>query len=422
MFSFLKKVLGIDGAIYERQKSLLVKGSPEERRQIADDADTHPEVLYFLAKDADATVRRAVATNKATPVQASALLAHDKSIDVRMALAARLVELLPGLSAEKHSQLYAYAVQALGVLAQDEVLKIREALSSALKDHPKAPPKVVGRLAKDIEREVSEPILRFCVALADEDLLEVLSDHPAPWAISAVASRPAVSPRVSDAVINTKDVPAGKILIRNEGALFTEDLLHKIIDQARDYPDWQEVVATRKDLSLELARKLAGFVGEAVLNVLEKREDFDPATRKEIAALVKRRIEYSHPGGADHESPESKLERYVKTGKLTSGVIQDALAWQDHRFVLLALAHLSNIHPIVVEKMLQSGSAKPIVALCWKAKLPMRVAVELQRSYARLQGKEFMYAKNGTEYPMEPGEIKWQLEFYGVDISLPSPH
>ena len=196
-----------------------------------------------------------------------------------------------------------------------------------------------------------------------------------------------------------KDVPASKILIRNAGAVFTDELLHKIIDRARDYPDWEEDIAVRKDLSLDLARKLAGFVSQKVLDVLEKRDDFDPATRVEIANIVKRRIEFNRPGGAV-ELPDNKVERYVKAGNLTPGVITDALAWQDHKFVLLALAHLSKIHPIVVEKMLRSGSAKPIVALCWKAQLPMRVALELQRSYAHLPPKDFMYAKGGNDYPM----------------------
>ncbi len=417
MFRFLKKALGFDRKLYEKQKNLLVGGTPAQRQEIADNADTHPEALYFLARDADPGVRRAVALNKATPVQASALLANDRSVDVRMALAARLVELLPGLSADKHSQLYSYAVQALGVLAQDEVLKIRKALATALKDHAKAPPKVVGQLAKDVEREVSEPILRFCVALADGDLLEILADHPAPWAISAIAGRPAVSARVSDAVVESNDVTASGVLIRNAGAMFTDELLHKIIDRARDCPDWHEDIAMRKELSLDLARKLSGFVSEAVLGVLEKRKDFDSVTRKEIADIVKRRIEFRRPGGM-LESSEHKIERYVASGKLTPGVILDALAWQDHKFVLLALAHLSKMHPIVVEKMLHAGSAKPIVALCWKAGLPMRVAMELQHSYARLQPKDFMNAKGGTEYPMSPEEIKWQLEFYGIDLTV----
>ncbi|MFH1158798.1 MAG: DUF2336 domain-containing protein [Pseudomonadota bacterium] len=415
MFSFFRKILGFDKRLYKRQKNLLTAGSVEQRLRMAAVEGTHPEALYFLARDADPGVRRAVAMNRATPVHASALLANDRSADVRMALAARLVELLPGLSVEKHSQLYAYAVQALGVLAQDEVLKIRQALSSVLKDHVKAPPKVAGQLARDVEREVSEPILRFCVALADEDLLEIIADHPEAWVISAIAGRPAVSHRVSDAVVGTGDIPASAALVRNTGALFTDETLRKIIDLSRDYPDWHEPIAVRKELSLELARRLAGFVSESVLGVLERREDFDPATRREIVDIVKRRIEF-HRLGLREESSESKVARYAKEGKITSGVIQDALAWQDHKFVLLALAHLSKIHPIVVGKMLHSGSAKPIVALCWKARMPMRVALELQRCYARLQPNEYLYAKGGTDYPMAPAEIKWQLEFYGVDV------
>lgn len=413
MLRFLKRILGFDQKRYERQKKLLVTGTPEERHAIASGKDTHPEALYFLAKDTDPAVRQAVAMNKATPVQASTLLANDKSVDVRLTLAARLVELLPDLSVEEHSQLYAYAVQALGVLAQDEVVKIRQALSSALKDHAKAPPKIVGQLARDVEREVSEPILRFCVALGDDDLLDILSHHPQSWVISAIAGRPAVSARVSDAVVQTKDAPAQDVLVRNGGADFSEDTLQKIIEYSRDWPDLHESIAARKELSLDLARQLAGFVSESVLSVLEKRADFDPVTRQEVADIVKRRIEF-HRQGAPYESSENKVERYIKNGKLTPNVIQDALAWQDHQFVLLALSYLSKIHPVVAEKMLSSGSAKPIIALCWQAKMPMRVAMELQRSYARLQPNEFMYAKGGTDYPLSLAEIKWQLEFYGI--------
>jgi uncharacterized protein (DUF2336 family) len=416
MFSFLKKILGLDKKRYERQKKILASGGVEQRRELASGEDTHPEVLYFLAKDDDASTRLATARNKATPVQASALLANDESVDVRLALAARLLELLPGLSEEKHGQLYAYAVQALGMLAQDEVLKIRKVLSSTLKDYAKAPPKVVGQLARDIEREVSEPILRFCIALADDDLLDILGNHPEPWVISTIAARPVVSDSVAQAVVDTKDVLANTVLIGNRGTQFSQATLQRIIESAGECPEWHEPLALRKELSLDLAHKLAGFVSNAVLNVLEKRSDFDPMTRKEIAEVVKRRLEF-HRQGAPHESAESKVERHVKNGKLTASVIQDALAWNDHRFVLLSLAYLSKIHPIIVEKMLHSGTAKSIIALCWKAKLPMRTAVELQRSYARLHPQELMYAKGGTDYPLSPAEIKWQLEFYGVDAA-----
>src|SRR5262249_8779794 len=147
-------------------------------------------------------------------------------------------------------------------------------------------------LARDVERDVSEPILRFCAALADDDLLDILSSHPEPWVISAIAGRPAVSDTVSDAVVETKDVPANTILIGNPGAHLSTDTLQKIIDRARQYPEWHAPLAGRRELSIDLARSLAGFVNESVLALLEKRSDFEPSMRRDIADIVERRVEY----------------------------------------------------------------------------------------------------------------------------------
>jgi hypothetical protein len=414
MLSFLGKIFGGHKKRYDVQKKKLLSANPAARAVLAGAEDTHPEILYYLARDADANIRKAVAVNKSTPVQASTLLANDASVDVRLALAARLVELLPGLSVDKHSQLYAYAVQALGMLAQDEVLKIRVALSSAIKDCACAPPQVAGQLAKDVERGVSEPILRFCVALSDDDLLDILSEHPEPWVISAVASRPHINENVSGAIISTKDIPGNTVLLDNASAKISKDALQEIIARARDCPPWHAPLAARKELSLDLALQLAGFVNESILSLLEKRTDFEPAVRSEIADIVQRRIAYSNHQ-TPNETPEGKLARYLKTNTLGPEVIHDALAWQDREFVVLALAHLSRIHPVIAGKMLKSSSAKPVIALCWQAKMPMRLAVELQRDFARLQPKDMIYARGGTDYPLTPEDIKWQLEFFGVE-------
>lgn len=414
MIDFIKNIFGKkEEQPALNQREMLKSGDPAQMKLLAENAQTHPEILYYLAKNGDAATRKAVALNKATPVQASTLLAGDQDADVRVALAARLVELLPDLTPDRHSQLYAYAVQALGLLAQDEVFKIRKALSTTLQDYVKAPPAVVNKLARDVEREISEPILRFCVALSDDELVDILSQHPESWVVSAIAGRPTVSDRVSDAVVETGDVPGTTVLINNKGAKFSAVTLQKIIDRARNHPEWHQPIALRKELSFDLARQLSGFVSDSILAVLEKRGDFDAATREGIMAVVKRRMEYKHQS-APHETPETRVERHLKTGKLTAEVILDALSWQETEFVHLALAKLAGIHPVIVKKMLTAGSPKPVVALCWKARLPMRVCVELQRQAAKIPPKDLVYAKGGTDYPLSAEEIKWQLEFFGV--------
>ena len=151
-------------------------------------------------------MRRAVALNEATPSQADVVLAKDGSVDVRIALAKRLMDLLPNISESKQAQLYSYAVNALGTLARDEVLKVRIALSTILKDKTYTPPQVASQLARDAEQEVAEPMLRFCVALSDDDLLEIISGHPAPWVLTAIASRDVVNELVSDAIIDVDEL------------------------------------------------------------------------------------------------------------------------------------------------------------------------------------------------------------------------
>lgn len=425
MIGWLKKLMGrnatraaTDAArLHADQRDRLKSGTADDIRAMAGDAATDSEILYYLAKSDDAVVRRAVASNAATPVQASTLLANDHDVDVRFALAARLIELLPELGEDKYSQLYAYTVQALGVLAQDEVIKIRQALSSALRDYAKAPPTVVARLARDVERVISEPILRFCVALADDDLLDILSHHPEPWMISAIAGRPAVSADVSGAVVKTGDAAATGVLVGNAGAALSAETLQSIIDRARDYPEWHQSVALRPELTVDLAQQLAGFVGEAVLTVLEKRSDLDAPTRHQVADIVKRRLAYQRSGsstGAD------KVARYLRDGTLTPEVIHDAAVWQDWDFFYAAMAVRSGIDPETVRRMMTSGAAKPLITACYCAQIPMRMCIEFQRIVGKLQPRNLIYAKGGTDYPLTADDMTWQLEFFGIRRPLPS--
>ncbi len=332
--------------------------------------------------------------------------------DIRIALADRLVKLLPSIETEAHSELYGFAVQALTALAQDEVLKVRRALSTALRDYAKAPPAVVARLARDVEREIAEPILRHCIALEDNVLLEILAGHPEPWAIAAIAARPTVSEKVTDAVFKAGDIISTALMVGNRGAQISRDTLQAIVDGARRNAEWQRPLALSPHLDIDLTRELTGFVGETILDVLKNRSDLDAATRLGVVSIVERRIAYTkNDGGA--KTPAEKVERFVRDGRLTPELVHDALAWQERPFAVQAMAKMAGIPVDVVERILGAG-AKPIVSLCWKAGFPARMCVDVQRLAGRVQPKDLLYPRGGTEYPLAPDEIAWQLEFFGI--------
>lgn len=398
---------------YDLQKSLAQSTRVKDRLKLAKDSGTHKEILYYLAEnDPDARVRAAVVKNAEMPVQASNVLAVDHDQDVRLALAGRLVDLLPDLSQDKHSQLYAFAVQALGTLALDEVLKVRVALSSTLKDHAFTPPKVAGQLARDVEREVSEPILRYCTALGDADLIDILKSHPASWVVEAVARRDRVSADVSKAVIDVEDVSGGKALIENEGADLTAAVLQSIVERARDFPEWQKPIAVRKSLPPAMAKTLASFVDASIKDLLILRGDFDAETVDEISDVFQRRMEFA---GGDKDTPvELRLKRLIADGRLDEALLSDALAMNDYDLVIAALAYLAKTSRTSVQKIMDMKAAKPIVALTWKAGLSMRMALKFQQTIGKVQPKEQLYPKDGSDYPLSEDDLIWQLEFLGV--------
>lgn len=410
---FLGSTLSEGRKSYEEQRDALRSANVQKRLEMAKSTWTNKEILYYLAeKDPEPSVRKAVLDNKSMPVQASTVLAKDVDQDVRLMLAGRLVDLLPEASKDEQGQMYAYVVQALGTLALDEVLKIRVALSSTLKDHAHAPPKVAGQLARDVEQQVSEPILRFCAALSDDDLKGILKSHPASWVIEAIAERPKVSSSISKAVIDTRDKYGGKALISNEGAEIEDELLHQIVEVARTMPEWQKPMAVRRSLPPAIAKELAEFVDASVRELLMKRGDFDEETTEEISAIFRRRVDFAEE--ADNETPEQRLVRLVKDDDLNEDVISDALAMRDMEFVTMAVAHLAKTTPEQVHKVFDVQAAKPIVSLSWHAGLSMRMALQLQKDAGHVPPKEIIYPKGGTDYPLSEEAMIWQLEFLGL--------
>lgn len=420
MLSFFKKLFvakhSASPMLEEQEKAVADAGSEKQRMGLALNERTSQEVLYYMAlQDPSDKVRKAVAQNNSTPMQAVSLLAKDKNGDVRYALARRLVKILPELSEDMYSQLYAFAVQALGELALDEVLKVRKALAETLKDQAGTPPAVALQLAKDLEREVSAPILRFCTALSDDALVEVIETHPAHWASEAVAQRKTLSDKVSRAVIEKGSRQAGTLLLKNEGADISDGLLEIIIDRAREYPEWHKPIATRKALPPLMALKLAAYVDKSVRKILTERSDLDAKTIEEISRVMQRRIDFADsPAGHVKEDPMVRARRLQEGGGITEEILSDAIAMRDQSFVCACIALLAKTKPEKIENVLQVRAAKSICAVCWRAGLSMRFALHLQQTLGNVPAKSLIYPRGGSDYPFTSEEMEWQLDVIGI--------
>ena len=314
---------------YEREKHAARHGAATERVRLAARTDVPPELLYFLARDAEVAVRRAVAANPETPAQANALLARDADYGVRCALAQKAVG--KGLSDHQRRELWRMGFTLLETLAVDQVVRVRKILSQALAREPDAPRPVILTLARDAEPEVAGLVLEHSPVLTEGDLVGLVDGGAPAWAQAAIAGRAQVSAQLAEAIRAKAAPTAVERLARNTGV---------------------------------------------------------------------------------QESPEGRAARLARGGKLDDEVVSLALAAGERGFVTAALALRAGLDLRAAKRIASSKSAKAVTALAWKAKFPMRFAVEAQARLAGIGPGAILYARDGIDYPLTPTEMNWHLRLF----------
>lgn len=408
---------------YEQAKELASHQDALVRAELAGRGDVRPEILYFLAEDTSVEVRRKVAGNVASPAQANLLLAGDGDDAVRAGLAAKIAGLAPGLTPHEQDRLRRMTFEAVEMLARDQIPRVRQMLSEALKDLVDAPPEVIRRLARDAELAVSGPVLQYSPVLADDDLIEIISVRPIAGALSAISRRSGVNTRVADAIAATDDVDAIAVLLGNQSAQIREETLDRLVDRASDIEAWHKPLVQRPQLPGRAAGKLARFIAAELLQTLAQRRDLDPTAAEAVARVVRKRFdEMDAPAGpakaeakraADEAAALMRARSMHAATQLDETAVDTALSSGDQAFVVAALSLLSGLPLESVNKVVATQSPKGMLAVCWKADLSPTLAVHLQTRMLHLPASRVLTPRGG-DYPLRADEMEWQLEFFGA--------
>jgi uncharacterized protein (DUF2336 family) len=384
------------------------------RELLANRPDAPPEVLYLLAAEGTEAARRAVAANPSTPARANRLLADDKNDDVRAELARKIGRLLPELTADEAKRVRDLTIDTLERLANDHLVRVRQILAEEIKALDCVPKKIIKRLARDVEA-VSAPILEYSPLLSDADLIEIVTSAQAEFALVAVAKRKPLSPGVSEVVATALDVPAVAALLANSSAQIRRQTLDKIADHAVTITDWHLPLVLRSDLSHRAVRRLAGFVGSALLAKLSLRTELDDKTRQHLKQRMRERLDEEN---LDPVLPQKggDVRALFKAGKLDDGFLEHAAETNRRDTLVIALSLLAKVPEDIVRRIFQAGSAKPITALVWRARLSMRVAFKIQTFVLRLTAGELLPARDGVHFPLTEDEMRWHLNYFDVPV------
>lgn len=367
-----------------------------------------PAILAYLAEHGAAATRQAVATNAATPAESNLLLAGDRDDGVRKSLASKIGRLFPGLLTEEQNKMRDLAVAILEKLAADEVAEVRAVLAEEIKHHDCVPSHVARQLASDPDPRVAMPMIEFSPALEDAVLIELVVATRASSILSAVARRKNLSGDVCDAVATTFDIDAVATLLENTDAAMRTKTLDKIIAHAAEVAEWHSPLVVRADLSPKAVKRLAGFVGSALIDELAARSGLDDSTRSHLKKKLEERRK------AEDKADRAEFEAAKRQGRLDEAFVSGAVDNCRKNTVVRALSALSKVDEETVRRVLDSNSPKAAIALVWKAGLTMRVALKLQSQVMRLKGPSLVPARRGTDFPLTEEEMRWYLQYFGI--------
>jgi len=419
---------------YEKAKELAQ--SPDEyiRLQLAVREDIKAEILYYFASDEDTEVRKAIAANPQTPPQADYLLADDKEVEVRVGLGEKIAKLAPGLTSSEQDSVHEMIFKTLEKLASDQETAVRKIISETLKDVATAPHEIISQLARDEELTVCGPVLEYSPVLEDDEILDIIADHPVHGALTAISKRSTVGDKVSDAIARSNDSDAIAAMLANPSTQIQEEALDAILDKASQHPSWHEPLVKRPVLPEMAFGRLARLVASKLIEQLMDRDDISDNAVSHVRAVVEERIESGElqanlidelPGSSKEKTPEeqdddedertAKAQALHDKGKLNDGAICREIRRGNGNFPVAALSVLINAPYVVIKKAFDLGDTKGIVALSWKAGLKMSTAYEMQKNLKGPALKKIVEPSADGDYPLDEDDMLWQLGFFDLD-------
>ncbi len=159
-------------------------------------------------------------------------------------------------------------------LVRDVEMPVRRALADQLSERDDAPHDLICLLANDVI-DVAYPLLEKSPMLGDQDLVGIVARHARQHAL-AVSRRETLSENVSAALVETGDSSVVVSLLQNDGAKISAKTMDELVAESQSVDAYRTPLLGRKDLNLDMAMRMADWVGDSLRQYIAERFNVDP--------------------------------------------------------------------------------------------------------------------------------------------------
>lgn len=266
----------------------------------------------------------------------------------------------------------AKAAEILRVMAADAAVLVRRALAVTLKSSPLVPRDVAMKLARDVE-SICLPMLNFSPAFSDDDLSEIVR-LGGPVRQVAIAKRPAVSEKVTAAIVEHGVEAAVETAAANDNANFSERSLTRALQRFEKSEKVLAAVAYRQVLPASVTEKLIDLVGDQVREHLLSHHSVSPELALQIAIGTKERaiVDLVDQAGRAAD-PKAFAQHLHRAKRLTASLLLRALAHGHMSFFECAVAELAGVPHHRTWLMIHDAGQLGLRAIYERAGLPARL-------------------------------------------------
>jgi uncharacterized protein (DUF2336 family) len=240
---------------------------------------------------------------------------------------------------------------------------LRQALAERLAAQDNIPVEIVIFLAND-EISVSQSVLMHSPVLKDIDLLHVIGsrgqDH---W--RAIAQRPAISPMVTDRLVDTHDVGTVLNLVDNQRTRLQKGAMKKITRMAMMSETLQAPLLRRPEVDADTAIELYMVVGAALRKEITERFPVGPQDIDRSFELLIQEMT-NEARGSSQAQPEMTAiaKRFHERGEISADLMVKTLRRGQMAFFIALFAQRAEFEPEIVVRMVQKDGGKPFIVAC----------------------------------------------------------
>jgi len=280
------------------------------------------------------------------------------------------------------------AQQILRIMAADAAELVRRALAVTLKASPLVPRDVANQLARDIE-SIALPVLNFSPAFSDEDLADIVR-LGGPVRQVAVAKRPALSQKVTGAIVEFGVEEAVGRACANENADFAPRSLERAVERFEKSEKVLAAIAFRQVLPLSVTERLVSLVSDQVREHLISHHAVSPETALAIALGARERATLDLVDQAGRAADMRAFVAYLhKMGRLTPSLMLRALAHGHMPFFEWAVAELAGVPHHRTWLMIHDAGELGLKAIYERAGLPARLLPAFRAGVDAFHSVEF---------------------------------